>query len=271
MAGLINYSSLPYTLELALIIANFAFWWTKIKQRIILKFINKEPGAKDIYKFWFEPLKKFSFRPGQFLQWTLPHSRADDRGTRRWFTIASSPTEEKVLLTTKFSDRSSTFKQALRELKPGAEIATSDPDGDFILPIDPTTKLVFIAGGIGVTPFRSMVKYLRDSREDRDAVLFYSNKTEPEIAYKDFFDAAAALQPGFRVVYTLTDKATPPSWTGERGYVDAAMIEREVSDYKERAFYISGPHTMVTAFRDTLREMGIPGHNIKTDYFPGFA
>ena len=259
LAGLINYSSLPYTLELALTMANFAFWWTKIKQRIILKFINKEPGAKDIYKFWFEPLKKFSFRPGQFLQWTLPHSRADDRGTRRWFTIASSPTEEKVLLTTKFSDRSSTFKQALRELKPGAEIATSDPDGDFILPIDPTMKLVFIAGGIGITPYRSMIKYLLDTKQSRDIIIIYAAKTAEEFSFKELL--AQATEIGLNTIYIQTEKT---------GFITPEMIKKEIPDWAQRTFYISGPEPMVEAYEKMLKETGIKDAGIRTDFFPGY-
>jgi ferredoxin-NADP reductase len=143
--------------------------------------------------------------------------------------------------------------------------------GDFTLPWSKKKKLVFIAGGIGVTPFRSMVQYLVDKRESRDVVLFYSNKTESEIAYKDVFEAAQAAGIGFRAVYTLTDKTTPPTWTGERGYVDAAMIARTVPDYRERTFFISGPHSMVTAFQKTLHDMGVPRRRIKADFFPGFA
>jgi len=116
-----------------------------------------------------------------------------------------------------------------------------------------------------------MVKYLLDRHEQRDIVLFYSNKTQAEIAYKDIFDAAQAGSIGFRAVYTLTDKSTPATWTGARGYIDAAMIAREVPDYKERSFFISGPRSMVDAFQQTLHGMGIPRRRIKTDFFPGFA
>ena len=101
--------------------------------------------------------------------------------------------------------------------------------------------------------------------------MFYSNKTEGEIAYRDVFDAAQAAKIGFRTVYTLTDKITSPAWAGERGYVDAAMIAREVPDYKKRMYFISGPRSMVTAFQKTLHDMGVPRRRIKVDFFPGFA
>jgi len=179
-----------------------------------------------------------------------------------------------VRLGIKFYANASTFKRYLAEFKTGSTMLAGSIAGDFTLPWLPwqkKRKLVFIAGGIGVTPFRSMVRYLLDKKEVRDVVLFYSNKTQAEIAYKDVFDAAQAANIGFRAVYTLTDKGIPPTWTGGRGYVDAAMIAREVPDYKKRLFFISGPRSMVTAFQKTLHDMGVPRRRIKVDFFPGFA
>jgi len=266
----IHVFSIYFTPELALVVGNVFSYLVSPKFKAVLKLKEKKEIAEGTYELVFAgQTPKFS--PGQYAEWTLATDVSDTRGNRRYFTLASSPTEPDVRLGIKFYEHPSAFKKTLANFVPGSTVLAGSIAGDFTLPRDKSQKLVFIAGGIGVTPFRSMVKYLRDSREDRDAVLFYSNKTEPEIAYKDFFDAAAALQPGFRVVYTLTDRVTPPSWTGERGYVDAAMIEREVPDYNERAFYISGPHSMVTSFRDTLESMGIPRRSIKTDYFPGYA
>ena len=266
----VHIFSVYFTPELALVLGNVFSYLISPKFKAVLKLKEMREIAAGTYEFVFAGQTP-AFSPGQYAEWTLTSDTADARGNRRYFTLASSPTEPDVRLGIKFYEHPSAFKKILANFVPGSTVLAGSIAGDFTLPHDKNQKLVFIAGGIGVTPFRSMVKYLRDSREDRDAVLFYSNKSEAEIAYRDFFDAAAALQPGFRVVYTLTDKTTPSSWTGERGYVDAAMIEREVPDYKERAFYISGPHLMVTAFHDTLRGMGIPRRNIRTDYFPGYA
>jgi ferredoxin-NADP reductase len=153
---------------------------------------------------------------------------------------------------------------------PGSPVLSGSIAGDFTLPRNKDKKLVFIAGGIGVTPFRSMVKYLHDKKEMRDVVLMYSNRSEAEIAYRDVFDAAAQAGIGIKTVYTLTD-AGPQSWRGERGYIDSAMIQRQVPDYRDRTFYISGPQSMVDTFKKTLRQMGVARWNIRTDYFPGFA
>lgn len=153
---------------------------------------------------------------------------------------------------------------------PGQKIVASQLAGDFTLPKDPSKKLVFIAGGIGVTPFRSMLKYLIDKNEKRDIVMFYSNRSAADIAYKEIFDEAQARL-GIKTVYTITDKNPPAWWSGRMGYIDGQMIKAEVPDYLQRTFYLSGPHGLVTAFEKTLNDLGVPHSQIKTDFFPGFA
>ena len=154
-------------------------------------------------------------------------------------------------------------------MKAGDTLSASHLAGDFVLPKDPSEKLAFIAGGIGITPFRSMVQYLVDTRDRRSAVLLYANKTADDIAYKEVFDRAER-EIGLKTVHVLSGEAAPPPGM-QSGRIDAARIAREVPDYRERLFFISGPHTMVDSFARTLREMGVPRRNIKTDFFPGFA
>ncbi len=269
----VNIASFFFTPELALLAGNIFSYLISPKFKAVLQLTAIRKLATDTYEFVFAG-RLPAFKPGQYAEWTLAADSSDSRGNRRYFTLASSPTERDVRLGIKFYDGASTFKRHLNEFTAGSPILAGSIAGDFTLPNLPWNKkkkLVFIAGGIGVTPFRSMVKYLADRREPRDIVLFYSNKTEGEIAYRDVFDAAQAANIGFRAVYTLTDAAVSPAWRGERGYVDAAMIAREVPDYKDRLFFISGPRSMVTAFQETLRTMGVPRRRIKTDFFPGFA
>ena len=143
--------------------------------------------------------------------------------------------------------------------------------GDFTLPDDPEQKLVFIAGGIGITPFRSMLKYLLDMREPRDIVLLYTNKTANEIAYKDILNEAQK-QLGIRVFYTLTDaEALPRNWNGFVGRIHEGTILRAIPDYQERTYYISGPPDMVRAYEHILKNMGIKQSQIKKDFFPGLV
>jgi ferredoxin-NADP reductase len=137
------------------------------------------------------------------------------------------------------------------------------------LPDDPRQKLAFIAGGIGITPFRSMVKYLLDRGERRDIVLIYANRTPREFVYGDVFMAA---QKAFRLrpVLVASDASSvPANWPGFTGHIDVALIQRQVPDYSERLFYVSGPPSMVRQVHDCLRDLRVKKDRIKTDYFSG--
>ncbi len=116
-----------------------------------------------------------------------------------------------------------------------------------------------------------MLKYLADVNEARDIILFYSNKNISEVVYTDVFDQAVS-KIGLKTVYTLTDTTQiPPGWKGQTGPINSTIIAEEVPDFKERVFYISGPHSMVTTFENVLLGMGVSNNKIKTDFFPGFA
>ncbi len=267
----IHIGSYHFTPELALLLGNIFSYIVSPKQKLILTLHKKVPVAAGVEDFQFTTEKKLPFRPGQYLEWTLGHRIPDARGNRRYFTISSSPTEQTIDIGVKFSPESSSYKKDLRTMQPGGTIIASQLAGDFTMPHNRTKKLVFIAGGIGVTPFRSMIKYLLDTGELRDIVLLYSNRTKEDIAYKEVFDEAQKKL-GIKTVYTLTGgKTAPAGWTGYTGYIDRQMIEHEVPDYRDRIFYLSGPDAMITAFEKTLRTMGIRRRRIKKDYFPGFA
>lgn len=267
----IHLGSFYFTPELALLIGNIYVYFVSPKGRFMLTLVEKNKLADGTYEFVFAPDRPFPFRPGQYLEWTLGHRFSDNRGNRRFFTIASSPTEADgmIRLGAKFYEPKSSFKRALDAMQIHDTVSVSHLAGDFVLPKDAEKKLVFIAGGIGVTPFRSMVQHLIDTKDSRPVTLLYSNKTASEIAYKNVFDAAERTV-GMKTVYALTNEKNPIPGT-YAGMIDAALITREVPDYKERLFYISGPHGMVEAFKNTLRGMGVSRFHIKTDYFPGFA
>jgi ferredoxin-NADP reductase len=261
--------------ELALLAGNIFSYIVSPKGKHALTLSKKEKVGDDIYHFTFTPDKNLSFRPGQYLEWTLgaehaaPDEKTDGRGNRRYFTIASSPTEGTIQLGVKFYEPSSSFKRALLAMQPGGTIVAGQLAGEFTLPNDPRQKLAFIAGGIGITPFRSMVKYLVDRGEKRDAILFYSNRSESEVAYRDVFDDAKR-KIGMRTIYLTTGGGGAPNTNGGNR-LTADAIKKEIPDYGERMFYISGTHAMTNAFEEMLREMGVPRANIKTDFFPGFA
>ena len=260
----------PYAFELALLSGNIFNRAFSFDPRAVLTLRKREDVANNTTSFWFEPSHPISFVPGQFMQWELPHRHPDDRGVRRFFTICSSPTEQRVMLTTKFSEPSSTFKTTLRAMQEQDEIVAMHVAGEFTLPNDDgATPCVFIAGGIGVTPFRSMIRYMLDKKISRPITLLYSNKTASDIAFKPIFDEAA-LAGWLKPVYTVTDTA-PYGWKGRIGYITADMIKEEVPEYMNNLFYVSGPQPMVAAFQKMLGEMGVPSDRIKTDFFPGYT
>ncbi len=253
-----NGLGFPYPLEAALLVGNLFSYLACRSFRLTMILKEKKQLTKDVIAFKFEPSRNFQFKPGQFLEWTLSHPKPDSRGVRRFFTISSSPTENFIMLASKFYEKPSTFKQALQKLEVGQEIVISGLRGDFSLPDDKSKKLVFIAGGIGVTPFRSMVKYLVDKKEKRDILMLYSNKTATDIVFKDLFDKANDF--GLGTVYANTDVD---------GYIDEAVIRKQVPDFAQRIFYVSGPEPMVEAFVNMLKGLGVAG--IKRDYFPGYT
>ncbi|OGF66027.1 hypothetical protein A3I27_03250 [Candidatus Giovannonibacteria bacterium RIFCSPLOWO2_02_FULL_43_11b] len=244
--------------EFILVAGNLFSYFVGFKKKMILTLKSKDKIAKDIYEFVFMPARPISFAPGQYLEWTLSHDNPDSRGVRRYFTIASSPTEQAIKLGIKLNEPPSSFKKKLSKIENGERAFAGQLAGDFILSRDKNKKLAFIAGGIGITPYRSMIKYLIDTNERRDIVLFYAVRAEEEIAYRYLFIEAEA-KIGFRTEYVISK------------IIDAALIEDKLPDWRERTFYISGPEAMVSAFKKMLRVMGVSRMNITTDYFPGFA
>ena len=205
------------------------------------------------------------------MEFTLAHPHPDSRGNRRYFTLASSPTENDVHLGIRFYEQGSSFKKALYRMDGRTNLVAAQIAGDFTLPPDPKQKLVFIAGGIGITPFRSMLKYLLDVHQRRDIVLFYANKTVDEIVYGDVLSAAQA-KIGVKTFYTLTDTAAiPRNWPGFMGRISEQMILETVPDYEERTYYLSGPPDMVKAYERVLKNMNVKHDQIKKDYFPGLV
>jgi ferredoxin-NADP reductase len=265
----VHIGTFYFTPEIALLIGNVFSYAVSPKGRYMLTLTAIEQASTDVYDFVFKPDRSFPFRPGQYLEWTLGHRHADDRGNRRYFTIASAPTEQSVRLGVKFYNPSSTFKHALATMKVGEKISAAHLAGGFVLPKKQDTKLVFIAGGIGITPFRAMIHYLLDMKEKRQITVLYANKTSADVAYKDILDRAR-LELGIKTVYSLSAEKTPVLGM-VNGPLDTALITREVPDYRERTFYISGPHAMVDAFKKTLIDMGVSRFKIKSDFFPGFV
>lgn len=260
-------SIIKITPELALVIGNAVFFYSTLRQKVSLSLLSRREIAERTYEFVFKKPLGFRFVAGQYLEWMLPHTPTDSRGIRRYFTIASSPSEPDVRLALRVPEKGSTYKQALLTLRPGDSVVVSQRAGDFVLPKSATEKLGFIAGGIGITPFRSHLAYMADAKLTHDTILFYCNNTAAEIAYRDEFAHFAGLLP-LRVVQVLA-KDTQSGSEFEEGFVTKEMIARRTPDYSERTWYLSGPPGMVNTYARLLKEMGVT--KVVKDFFPGLA
>jgi glycine betaine catabolism B len=254
--------------EFALIVGNIFSYFVSKKKKYLLLLQEKKKITATVYDFIFQPNEKIAFLPGQYMEWIVPHRQVDSRGNKRYFTIASSPTEQAIHLGIKVSlPKGSSYKKALVAMDSGQRLLAGSIVGDFILPSGARKKLVFIAGGIGITPFRSMIKCLIDKGEQRDIVLFYACSQKDEFVYQEIFSQATSL--GVQTVFVLTS-SIPNDWQGEQGRIDQTMIQKYVYDISERLYYLSGPDSMVSGYRKVLLGMGVSRKNIITDYFSGY-
>ena len=271
-APVFHIGSFYITPELALLVGNVFAYLVSPKAKLVLHLKGKHRIAPHAYEFIFTPSRKLAFAPGQYMEWTLGHEEPDSRGNRRYFTLASAPTEPELRLGVRFSEQASSFKKAMLAMHPGVggdEIVAAQIAGDFVLPRDPNQPCVFIAGGIGITPFRSMIKYLLDTHQPRPITLFYSNHTVRDIVYKDVF-ARAEQELGIRTIYTVSERSgMQPGWVGLVGHITPQQIQTYAPNFRDAIFYLSGPVSMVNAFKQMLHQMGIPSGQIKEDYFAG--
>lgn len=243
------------TPELALLIGNVIAMADGLKRTQTMRFKEKIHLAKGVYEFVFTCESKPGFLPGQYMECTLVHKQPDTKGNRRTFSIASSPSDPHIRFGVRVDEQPSSFKRALSDLQEGDVLIGSNLAGDFVLPNDQSKKLAFIAGGIGITPFRSMIQDMLDRQDSRDVILLYACKSIDDAAYQDVFYQARSV--GVQMV-CLTERLT------------AESIKKDIPDYQTRLFYLSGPNAMVESYRRLLRSIGVSRRSIRTDYFSGY-
>lgn len=233
-----------------------------------LKLIKKHEVANGTMGFHFEKPTGFEFRAGQFADYTLINpTETDDEGNTRGFSLVHAPFEADIVFATRMRDTA--FKRVMKDLPLGSEIKFDGPYGDFTLHKTESTPAVFLIGGIGITPVRSMIAQATHDKTAHKLTLLYSNKTPADAAFTSHFEQFANDNPNFTFVPVYTD-VTEDEWPGERGYIDAHMLRRHVSDLRAPKYYLSGPAAMVGAMRKMLIEAGIDEDNIKTEEFSGY-
>ena len=190
----------------------------------------------------------------------------DEKGARRHITVVTSPTEHGVLgLATRIRD--SAFKRSLAELPVGTEVDVEQPKGEFVLPDDAERPYVFVAGGIGITVFRSMLRYIADEQLPDRVTLLYSNRDRESTAFMDELNELEQRIPGLRVVYTMTGD---PGWDGETRRIDAEFLRDHVEDVSGSTYLVAGPPPMVEGVVEALQAAGVPEDQIRPDRFSGY-
>ncbi len=235
-----------------------------------LTFIKKEKVSVDTFSFYFERPVGFNYLPGQYMKIILNKKIDDERGNSRYFTICSSPTEKDYLMiTTKIIQ--SSFKKNLAELLGGEKVEFHGPYGTFVLDqFDPRPK-VFFAGGIGITPFRSMSIFARDKNIRTPITLFASFNLSDDVIFMEELKEIEKRFDNFKYVPTVTKpELSHVKWTGEFGRIDADKIKKYVSDIIDSYCYIAGPGVMVLTLSQIMQSLDVGHTSIKTDSFPGY-
>jgi ferredoxin-NADP reductase len=235
------------------------------------KLIEKIDVAEGTTSFHFEKPADFHYKAGQSIDLTLVNPpETDAEGNTRAYTLSSAPHEGFLAVTTRMRDTA--FKRVLKDMAPGTELSFEGPFGDLTLHEKTERPAVFLAGGIGITPFFSMAKDAAVRKLPHRIALFYSNRRPEDASYLSDLSALAQENTNFTFVPTMTEmeKSAGP-WNGETGYIDAAMLERHSIGARANAvFYLAGPSTMVAAMRTTLNNMGVSNDDIRTEEFTGY-
>ena len=207
------------------------------------------------------------FRPGAYFWVELPdRGHSDEKGLRRHISLATSPTERPLVgLATRLRDTA--FKRTLAELEVGDEVEVEEPKGSFLLPEDTGREYVFVAGGIGITVFRSMLRFAADERLPYRVTLVYSNRDRESTAFLDELEELEGRIEGLRVVLTMTEE---PGWEGETRQLDAGVIGELVGGLEGKTFLVAGPPGMAKAVEESLRGAGLPEDRVLADSFSGY-
>jgi ferredoxin-NADP reductase len=212
--------------------------------------------------------EEVDFRPGQYFWVELPdRGHEDEKGLRRHISVCTSPTERGVLgLCTRLRDTA--FKKTIAELKVGDEVDVEPPKGDYVLPEDTSKSYVFVAGGIGITVFRSMLRYIADTGEPYRVTLVYSNRDRAGTPFLDELQELEQTLPAFQLVLTMTDDE---GWEGESRYVSAELLSDHLDgELADHTYLVAGPPAMVEAVTGQLSSAGVPDDQVLPDRFSGY-
>lgn len=219
-----------------------------------------EEVAEGTAVFRFEKPAGFAFKAGQSANFALIEPPAEPNSARRTFSLASAPYENELVVATRMREGSH-FKRALKALPAGAKIKLVGPLGDMTLHDDPARAAVFIAGGIGITPFRSMLRQAEQDRLEHRLYLAYSNRRREHAAFLDELQGLARRNPRFRLLAPMTDA---------EGMLDEEKLKRFVGDAPSPVYYLAGPPAMVEAMKAILARSGVAAADVRSEEFFGY-
>ncbi len=236
----------------------------------IIKLLSREIIASGTMAFHFEKPSDFSFKAGQYIQMTLiDPPETDDDGIIRTLSIASSPYENELMFAMRIRDKA--FKRVLKTMPPGGTVKIDGPFGSLVLTEDKIRPIVFLVGGIGITPILSILRQALYEKRPQPFYLFYANRRPEDIAFKDVLCDLQRTFVNFKLVATVTSSENNLSdWTGEKGRISAKMISAYAPDYQDAFFYVVGSLDMVMGMTIMTRGMGIADGFIKYEEFIGY-
>jgi ferredoxin-NADP reductase len=233
-----------------------------------LKLLKKKDIAQDTTAFHFQKPDGFEFRAGQFGDFTLiDPPETDEEGNTRGFSLAHAPFESDIVIATRMRDTA--FKRVLRNLSVGDEVKLDAPYGNFVLHKTLNIPAVFLTGGIGITPVRSIVAQATKDNLAQKITLFYANKTPEDTAFMNDFEHFSEKNRNFTFIPVMT-RTTSQQWKGESGHINTEMLTKYITDLFSPIYYVSGPASMVTTMRKLLSDSGVNEDNVRTEEFSGY-
>lgn len=231
---------------------------------------SKQEIAVGTMAFHFKKPKGFVHKAGQFGDFTLINpAQTDAEGNIRAFSLASAPYEDGLMFATRMRDTA--FKRVLTTMEAGTELTLDAPHGSFTLHNNASIPAVFLAGGIGITPARSIILQAAHDKLPHKIFLFDSNKRPEDTAFLDDLVAAQKENPNYTFVGTMTQmEDSKHAWQGETGFITQAMLQKYISDLTLPIYYVAGPRAMVDAMRTLLSKAGVNDDNIRTEEFSGY-
>jgi ferredoxin-NADP reductase len=235
-----------------------------------VKLKNRQEVAAQTMAFRFEKPASLTFMPGQFIELTLLNPpESDAAGNSRVFSIASAPYEDLVMVATRLRDTA--FKRVLSSLPLGAEVRVEGPFGDLKLHNDKSRAAVLLTGGIGITPFRSILLNATKEKRPQRIFLFYGNRRPEDAAFLDELQGLEKQNPNYRLIACMNEmECSHRSWQGETGLIDAPMLAKHLHGVVSPIYYITGPPTMVQAMHAMLNDTGVDDDNIRIEEFAGY-